>query len=290
MSENNNGLPAPRKRLFVGLISATTLVICGLLVLLWVVPFVGLSNIHPLAPWALGVFVGAAVLLFLLAAVGLVFNVALGKTSPFARRFRGVTVKFFLPLITILGRVLGIPKQRIRASFINVNNELVLSEAGTYRPEQILLLMPHCLQNSRCDRRLTYDINNCKRCGKCPITGLLELHDRYGVNLAIATGGTIARRIVVQTKPRLIVAVACERDLSSGIQDTYPLHVYGVLNERPHGPCLDTNVALGMVEAALRRFLAPEFLAEADAPKPEKTRAPRGQAYGSGQALAGGKA
>jgi hypothetical protein len=49
--------------------------------------------------------------------------------------------------------------------------------------------------------------------------------------------------------------VACERDLSSGIQDTYPLPVYGVLNERPHGPCLDTMVQLDHVEKALRMFL-----------------------------------
>lgn len=293
MSENdanNNSHPlASRKRLFIGLISATTLVICGFLALLWIVPFVGLVNIHPWAPWVLGVLLGALILLFCFASLGLVLNVALGRASPFARRFRGVTIKFFLPLITILGRVLGIPKQQIRASFINVNNQLVLSEAGVYRPEEILLLMPHCLQNSRCDRRLTYDIHNCKRCGKCPITGLLSLHDRYGVNLAIATGGTIARRIVVQTRPKLIIAVACERDLSSGIQDTYPLHVYGVLNERPHGPCLDTNVALHLVEAALRRFLTPEILAEIDA-APERIPEKRGKAYGSGQALAENKA
>jgi hypothetical protein len=103
--------------------------------------------------------------------------------------------------------------------------------------------------------RLTYDIRNCKRCGKCPITRLIDLCDKYGVKLAIATGGTIARRIVVQARPRIILAVACERDLSSGIQDTYPIPVYGVLNDRPHGPCLDTQVDLSHVEQALLKFL-----------------------------------
>ncbi|HCG04438.1 MAG TPA: hypothetical protein DEV75_05105, partial [Desulfovibrio sp.] len=45
------------------------------------------------------------------------------------------------------------------------------------------------------------------------------------------------------------------RDLASGIQDTHPIPVYGVLNERPNGPCLDTLVSLGNVEKALRHFL-----------------------------------
>ncbi len=74
----------------------------------------------------------------------------------------------------------------------------------------------------------------------------------------MATGGTIARRIVVQLRPRMIIAVACHRDLASGIQDTYPLPVYGVLNERPHGPCIDTTVAIENVEEMLHRFIDPD--------------------------------
>jgi hypothetical protein len=51
--------------------------------------------------------------------------------------------------------------------------------------------------------------------------------------------------------------VACERDLSSGIQDSYPLPVFGVLNSRPQGPCYDTLVDLEKVEEALKTFLLP---------------------------------
>lgn len=255
-----------RKRLFIGLITGASALVCLLLAALWVVPYVGLSNIHAQAPLVLGVTFIGLVLLVAWSALGLVLNILLGRQLPLSRRLRGVTIKLFLPLMSLLGRSLGISKERIRASFIKVNNELVRSEAGRYKPEQILLLMPHCLQNSRCDMRLTYNIQNCKRCGKCSIKDLIEFSERYGVNLAIATGGTIARRIVVQTRPRLILAVACERDLSSGIQDTYPIPVYGVLNQRPHGPCLDTSVCLPHLESALRLFLA-------DAPEPAPAEA-----------------
>ncbi len=177
------------------------------------------------------------------------------RPLPLVGRVRGVTVKLLLPLMSLLGRALGFSKEDIHTSFIKVNNELVLREMGRFAPGKILLLMPHCLQNSRCDMRLTYDIDNCRRCGLCPIAGLLDLRDRYGVHLAIATGGTIARRIVVQKRPGIIIAVACYRDLSSGIQDTYPLPVFGVLNERPNGPCLDTTVPVDRLESALMRFL-----------------------------------
>ncbi|MCJ2165577.1 MULTISPECIES: DUF116 domain-containing protein [unclassified Pseudodesulfovibrio] len=253
--EQPRSIRTARKRLFVGLISFSCLIICLFLALLWVVPFIGLDTIHPAAKWVLGGVILILIGFVCVAYWGLFLNIITKKPLPGAKRFRGLTIKLFLPLMVLLGRVLGIDKQHIKLSFITVNNELVLAEAGRYAPKDILLLMPHCLQNSKCDRRLTYDINNCKRCGKCPMAGLLDLHDRYGVNLAIATGGTIARRIVVQLRPRLIIAVACYRDLSSGIQDTYPLPVYGVLNQRPNGPCLDTTVNLGEVETMLHRFI-----------------------------------
>ncbi len=249
-----------RKRLFIGLIMGASSAVCVLLILLWVVPFIGLDNIHPAAKWIWGVVVLGFMSVVCWAAMGLVINVWTGRSFLFARRLRGISIKLFLPLMTILGKLVGVSKRKVRSSFINVNNEMVLSEARTYKPNELLLLMPHCLQNSKCDRRLTYDINNCERCGKCPLAGLLEIHDKYGVHLAIATGGTIARRIVVQKRPKIILAVACERDLSSGIQDTYPLPVYGILNERPHGPCLDTTVALPLVERALHKFLDPAYL------------------------------
>jgi uncharacterized protein len=247
-----------RKRLFIGLITGTSILVCLILVLLWIIPYVGLRTIHPWAPWVLGGIVAGLILCIAWASLGLVLNIHLGHSVLFSSRIRGLTIKLFLPLMTLFGRFAGLSKEQVRSSFIKVNNQLVESESRRYLPQEILLLMPHCLQNSRCKYRLTYDIDNCKRCGDCPLAGLLELRDRYGVNLAIATGGTIARRIVVQTRPRLIVAVACERDLASGIQDTYPIPVYGVLNERPHGPCLDTCVALDEIETVLNRFLLPQ--------------------------------
>ncbi|MFU2210893.1 DUF116 domain-containing protein [Solidesulfovibrio sp. C21] len=244
-----------RKRLFIGLLCGTGLAVCLLLAVVWIVPYVGLANIHPLAPLVLGVVFAAAILVVLWATVGLALSVALGRSFLGSDHLRGVMAKVFLPLMTIFARLLHISKSRVRSSFIKVNNELVAAEHKRYDPSEVLVLLPHCLQSSRCLRRLTYDINNCKRCGQCPVDGLLTLSEAYGVHIAIATGGTIARRIVVQTRPRLILAVACERDLSSGIQDTYPIPVYGVLNERPNGPCLDTQVPLPHLESALRFFL-----------------------------------
>lgn len=258
----------PRKRLFVGLLCGTGVTVCTGLAVLWAIPFIGLGNIHPLAPLILGSFFALTMLIVLWATLGLATGIVLGRPTLASRHLRGIMARVLLPLMILFARIFRISKSRVRTSFISVNNQMVTAGDKHYQPGDVLVLLPHCLQSSRCPHRLTYNIRNCKRCGACPVDGLLTLAERYGVHLAIATGGTIARRIVVQKRPKLIVAVACERDLSSGIQDTYPIPVYGVLNERPNGPCLDTLVPLPRLEAALRHFLingaaeAPVFPAE----------------------------
>ena len=54
-----------RKRVFIGLITGSSVFLCFFIALLWVIPFVGLTTIHPLAPWVLGFVTGALILAIL---------------------------------------------------------------------------------------------------------------------------------------------------------------------------------------------------------------------------------
>ncbi len=143
-------------------------------------------------------------------------------------------------------------KEAYQRLIISLNNKLIKRERP--RAEKILLLLPHCLQMNECNIRLTYNIYNCERCGRCEIKDLIQIADENHLSLFVATGGSLARRIVNEVKPEAVVAVACENDLSSGIADTYPLPILGIPNERPFGPCLNTNVDLGKVKEAIEFF------------------------------------
>jgi uncharacterized protein len=248
----------PRKRVFIALLLVSCVVMLVLAFALWWVPYVGLSNIHPSLPVVLAVVFGAATLFMLGGALTLVCTIIRGKNLFFNRRIRGVVIRFLFPLLVGVGRLLGIGKDDVRRSFIAINNQLVLAEAKKVRPNRLLLLIPHCLQHHDCPIRIIGHVENCKACGKCKIKDLVALAGRYGVSISVATGGTLARKIVEENRPEMIIGVACERDLTSGIQDTYPIPVFGVLNERPFGPCYDTDVNLAMVENAVAAFLDPK--------------------------------
>ena len=245
----------PQKRVFIGLLAVTCLILAGLAYVLWWVPYVGLRNIHPYLPLILAVTLGLVVFAVAAGSLLLTLTILAGRDFILSRKLRGAVIKVLFPLLVVMGKLFGLSREKISHSFVAINNQLVLAQDLKLGPSRLLLLMPHCLQNHDCRVKITGNVENCEGCGKCPIKDLLKMAHKYGVALAVATGGTIARRIVVQKRPQLIIAVACERDLTSGIQDTYPLPVYGIFNRRPFGPCFNTGLPLEEVEMAIGHFL-----------------------------------
>jgi hypothetical protein len=248
----------PEKLTFIFLLLLTCVGLVGTAVLLWVVPFVGLTNIHPKLPLIMAIAIASIVLFLIGGGLTLVFTIIRGKNLFFNRRIRGVVIRFLFPMLVLVGKCVGVSKDQVRRAFVTINNQLVLAEARRVPPKKLLILLPHCLQNHECDVRITGNVENCKACGKCKMMGLVELSKKYHLPMSVATGGTLARRIVVEKKPEIIIGVACERDLTSGIQDSYPIPVYGILNKRPNCPCFDTDVALELVEKGMKTFLGYE--------------------------------
>lgn len=165
---------------------------------------------------------------------------------------RGVVLKVFYPVMMLAGSFFKSRKEHFQRVVIDLNNTLVRAERPAIK--SILLLLPHCLQIDECKIRLTHNIKNCARCGRCRIKDLIEIAEDNDLSLFVATGGNLARKIVSDVRPEGIVAVACERDLSSGLVDSYPMPVIGIPNDRPFGPCFNTQVDLDKVREAIQFF------------------------------------
>ncbi len=74
------------------------------------------------------------------------------------------------------------------------------------------------------------------------------------IKAAVASGGSLARKLVNDTKPDMIIAVACHRDLTEGVRDSWRYPVYSVLNERPKGPCFETTVSYSVIDFAAKEI------------------------------------
>jgi len=226
---------------------------------LWYVPTMGLGNIHPALPYILGGIVLAVALFVLTGAAIITLAAVKGRITFYSPWLRWMLVKVFLPVMVMFGGIFRIDRIRIEQAFIDINNQMVrlmMKRKGTVKPERLLLLMPHCIQFDNCKIKVTRNVRNCAGCGKCEIGELLKLCDEFGLDLFIASGGTTARRMVMEKRPQAVVAVACERDLTSGLQDSYPLPVIGIVNIRPQGYCMETMVDLDEVRKAVTDLVA----------------------------------
>lgn len=255
MYTKNNGESA-KKRVFIGLLSVSILLILGMV-------FAGvLIYYNKFGDWYRYILLGVIIFLsifIILIGIGLA---AVVLTLLHVKNFFGLeklmksSLNLLFPLVIAIGRIFNIPAEVIKDSYIEVNNKLLQSKVYSLKPSDILILAPHCLQKWDCPYKVTADVSNCHHCGRCDIDKLLKISEEYGVNLTVVTGGTLARKKVKDFRPKAVVAIACERDLTDGILDTSPLPVFGVLNIRPEGPCKNTKVNLDKVTCAIEFFLS----------------------------------
>jgi uncharacterized protein len=148
-----------------------------------------------------------------------------------------------MPKLERLGVGLGYSRDRVGNSMLQVYNALASarSRAGV-RPDELLVLLPRCLS-------------------KNAMQGAMEISGRYGVPLFVASRGRYARQMIALRRPKRVVAVACERDLVSGIGDVArKLPVLGTTLGLPDGPCKNTEVELPMLEEQIRNFLGLEVV------------------------------
>ncbi|SFH51219.1 hypothetical protein SAMN05192551_101304 [Tindallia magadiensis] len=168
------------------------------------------------------------------------------------------SLKWIYPFLKMVGKLIKRDKNDVRKAFTLLNNKLTMSECKSYHGKDILLVTPHCLQKAHCSIKVTNSIALCQECGMCNVGDLKYLQQTYGVQCDVVTGGTLARKRIKEKKPKLIIAIACERDLVSGLMDVKGIPVYAIINERPEGPCYNTIVQKKEVEDIIKYFLRGE--------------------------------
>lgn len=207
------------------------------------------------------IFIAGLVILSLLVVIGIISALSLVYAYKM-KRLSGVMLlpfliglKVLLPFSVFAAGIIGGEKDSLRRFYIETNNFYTEAAGKKFSNKDIVLLLPHCLQNSSCNIRITKDINMCRNCGRCQIGDIAALLREKGVRSKVVTGGTAARKAIADMRPKAVLAVACERDLASGLAESGKIPVLGVPNIRPYGPCHDTQVDLDLLRKKLETLL-----------------------------------
>ncbi|CFX77268.1 Protein of unknown function DUF116 [Syntrophomonas zehnderi OL-4] len=240
-----------KKRLYVGLLLGSFLLGLVLIAIIWLL-FTKRTMLSQVLVQVILACLAISILVLGAGILAIIMMIVRSKSTPSLDNISKRVNEMLFPLTIVIGRFFGIEQEKVQRSYIEVNNNLVKSKKLVLPGDQIMILLPHCLQDADCPHKITVDINNCKQCGKCCIGDLINLSRKYNAVIKVATGGTLARKFIEDHHPAGIIAIACERDLSLGILETASLPVYGVLNCRPNGPCYNTSVDMSKVEMALQ--------------------------------------
>ena len=145
----------------------------------------------------------------------------------------------FLRLMRLTSRVADRfgRRDRVENAAVKVYNRLALLRGRKVGKGELLLLIPRCLSKETLD-------------------GVLGVAGRYGVPVFVATRGQLARRVIRERRPRAVVAVACERDMVSGLHDVAgKVPVLGLTMTLPSGPCKDALLDLGQLEDWVKAYV-----------------------------------
>jgi hypothetical protein len=128
-------------------------------------------------------------------------------------------------------------RDRVENASVKVYNTLALLRTRKVGHGELLLLIPRCLSRATLDT-------------------VLGMAGKYGVPVFVATRGQLARRVIRERRPRAVVAVACERDMVTGLHDVAgKVPVLGLTMTLPAGPCKDAALDYEMLEKYLKAFV-----------------------------------
>ena len=132
-------------------------------------------------------------------------------------------------LTSYVSRAFG-KRDWVEHAAIDVYNALAERRNRRVGRGELLVLIPRCLSKQALD-------------------GVLAVAGRYDVPVFVATRGQLARRVIRERRPRAVVAVACERDMMTGLRDVAgKLPVLGLTMRLPNGPCRDAMLDLDVME------------------------------------------
>lgn len=182
--------------------------------------------------------------LALLAGLGLLWLALIGVAYATGRAIlperlaeRGPFLKT-MHLAARVGELLGVRRDWTGHASVVVFDRLAWARSRKVTANELLILIPRCLSRAALD-------------------GVLDIAKRYNVAAFVATRGQLARRAIRERRPRAVVAVACERDMVSGLHDVAgKIPVLGLTMTLPNGPCKDAALDLAKMEEFVKKFVA----------------------------------
>ena len=154
----------------------------------------------------------------------------------FATRYLSRWLIMQMPFLVLAARPFGVSRDRLASSCVRITNALARLQIAPESGKRPLILLPRCL-DGRTVRRVR------------------EIAEPFGCPVEVMATNRQTRAKVLEYRPTTVLAVACERDLVSGLYHfAHTMPILVIPNQRPEGPCIRTTIDVDRLERFLREL------------------------------------
>jgi hypothetical protein len=186
------------------------------------------------------VFILGLIILGLLSTTLILGRILIKENKLIFPKFLLFTLDVFYGLFKKFSENLGVDGKIVDQIGVEVRNKVNEKLFKKTKPQDKILILPHCLRDSECEANLETSGLVCKNCNRCVIGVLKNKGEEMGYQVFIIPGSTFLKKIIENNDFKAVLGVACYQDLNLGMMKLSKFSCQGVPLLRDG--CVNTKV------------------------------------------------
>ena len=152
-----------------------------------------------------------------------------------------------------LASKVGVEEKELFKLYVETKNRSLINSFGSTLYNERVLFIPQCLRAQGCQAKIGKYGYECLQCGKCSVKKILQLTKDLGYKGAfILPGGSLAKKIFKELKPKASLGIACAKELVLGSYLCEKMGVIGQGLELIKDGCINTIVDFSSLKEILK--------------------------------------
>jgi len=174
------------------------------------------------------VFILAIVLLTLLSVTLILGKLLLKEDKLVFPRLLLFTVDMFYGIFKKFSENVGVDGKIVDQIGVEVRNKVNEKVYKHTKPQDKIVVLPHCLRSTECEANLETSGLVCNNCNRCVIGVIKTKAEEKGFKVFIIPGSTFLKKILEKNDFKAVLGVACYQDLNLSMMKLSKFSCQGV--------------------------------------------------------------
>jgi hypothetical protein len=174
------------------------------------------------------VFILAIVMLTLLSVTLILGKLLIKEDKLVFPRLLLFTIDMFYGIFKKFSENVGVDAKIVDQIGVEVRNKVNEKLYKKIKPQEKIVVLPHCLRDADCEAKLESSGLVCKDCNRCVIGVIKTKAEEKGFKVFIIPGSTFLKKILEKNNFKAVLGVACYQDLNLAMMKLSKFSCQGV--------------------------------------------------------------